>query len=95
MICSRTFPGLALVFLLVFDGAAFAQNKTNKQLLDELESQAGTRARSVPVPSPETLKVPESGDSSSSQGSGSSRALKNLKDEEADRTQRKILEQLK
>lgn len=77
---------------------AFAQDqkrerpKTAEELLQELQADP-LRGKAIVVPPPASIGTPPTANGSST--TGTSKALRNLKEEEADRTQRRILEQLK
>jgi hypothetical protein len=89
---SLVLGGLGFAALLLSEGSARAQ-ATNRELLEDLQREAPAASRNVTIPSPNTTTPGVRVDDTPS--SSGSRALRNLKDEEADRTQKRILEQLK
>lgn len=90
--------GLALAGLICLSltcGIALAQ-KTNRELLEELQSEAPRNSGVVSVPSPMQPRLPEvTGPAAAIRQGASSPAYRNLNDEDANRTQRRILEQLR
>lgn len=84
--------GLLVAAALTCFPAKAQQGKSAQELLDELNRVAPS-GRSVQLPAPKGMSVDGVTMSPGLQG-GRSRALENLKDEEANRTQRQILEKL-